>query len=433
MRMVDLIEKKRDGGILSKEEIDFIIENYTTGVLPDYQMSALAMAIFYKGMTDEEATNLALAMLRSGDEMDLSSISGIKVDKHSTGGVGDKTSLVLAPIVAALGINFAKMSGRGLGHTGGTIDKLESIPNFNVAIPTEQFIEQVKRCHLALVGQTGNLTPADKKLYALRDVTATVDSLPLIAASIMSKKLASGANVICLDVKVGAGAFMKTIEDAEKLAELMVQIGTKTGRKMTAILTDMDEPLGCTVGNSLEVKEAIETLRGNGPKDLEELCVEISGYLIMDAGYAKTLEEGRVLAYEQIRNGKALEKLVEMVREQGGDAEYILDPSRFAVAKEMIPVYAKTSGYVHYINASEIGIASMTLGGGRETMKDTIDMAVGIVLEKKIGDQVKEGDVLAYVHSNGKRTEEAVQKVFHAYQITQEERKKEIILQVIRP
>lgn len=433
MRMVDLIEKKRDGGVLSKEEIDFIIENYTTGVLPDYQMSALAMAIFYKGMTDEEATNLALAMLRSGDEMDLSSIPGIKVDKHSTGGVGDKTSLVLAPIVAALGINFAKMSGRGLGHTGGTIDKLESIPNFNVAIPTEQFIEQVKRCHLALVGQTGNLTPADKKLYALRDVTATVDSLPLIAASIMSKKLASGANVICLDVKVGAGAFMKTMGDAEKLAELMVQIGTKTGRKMTAILTDMDEPLGRTVGNALEVKEAIETLRGNGPKDLEDLCIEISGYLIMDAGYAKTLEEGRARAYEQIRNGKALEKLVEMVREQGGNAEYILDPSRFAVAKEIIPVHAKKAGYVHYINASEIGIASMTLGGGRETMQDTIDMAVGVVLEKKIGDQVKVGDVLAYIHSNGKRTEEAVQKVFDAYEITQEERKKEIILQVIRP
>ena len=291
MRMVDLIEKKRDGYELSKEEINFMIENYTKGIIPDYQMSAMTMAIFFRGMNDIESTNLAIAMLNSGDQMDLSEIEGVKVDKHSTGGVGDKTSLVLAPMVASLGINFAKMSGRGLGHTGGTLDKLESIPGFNINVSDEDFLNQVKKIGLAIVGQTGNLTPADKKLYALRDVTATVNAIPLIASSIMSKKLASGANAICLDVKVGSGAFMKNVDDATKLAELMVKIGSNAGRKVTAILTDMDEPLGKAVGNQLEVIEAINTLKGNGPKDLTDLCLEIGAYLVMDANKANSFED----------------------------------------------------------------------------------------------------------------------------------------------
>lgn len=432
MRMVDLIEKKRDGFELSKEEIDFIIEGYTKGDIPDYQMAAFAMSVFFKGMNDIESTNLAIAMLNSGDAMDLSMIDGVKVDKHSTGGVGDKVSLVLAPMVASLGIKFAKMSGRGLGHTGGTLDKLESIPGYNIYLTYEEFVKQVNKIGLAIVGQTGNLTPADKKLYALRDVTATVNSIPLIASSIMSKKLASGSNAICLDVKVGSGAFMKDIESASKLAELMVQIGKNAGRSMTAILTDMDEPLGFAIGNQLEVIEAINTLKGNGPKDLTDICLEIGSYLVVDAKVANTFEEAKELLKAQIVNGEALKKLAELAEAQGGDGSFVLNPTKFESAKEIIPVIAKEAGYITYINALEIGVSSMLLGGGRETMNDIIDPAVGIVLNKKIEDYVQPGDVLAYVHTNGKNTETVLNRVYNAFEFGTDLHKKELILKVIR-
>ena len=432
MRMVDLIEKKRDGLELSKEEIDFIIEGYTAGSIPDYQMSAFAMAVYFSGMNDIESTNLAIAMLNSGDAMDLSMIDGVKVDKHSTGGVGDKVSLVLAPMVASLGVKFAKMSGRGLGHTGGTLDKLESIPNFNIFLSYDEFVAQVNKIGLAIVGQTGNLTPADKKLYALRDVTATVNSIPLIASSIMSKKLASGSNAIGLDVKVGSGAFMKDIESATKLARLMVEIGKNAGRSMTAILTDMDEPLGCAVGNNLEVIEAINTLKGNGPKDLTDICLEIGSYLVLDAKVANNLEEAKNMLKQQISNGEALNKLVELVKEQNGDYTYVLDTDKFPKAKEIVPVVAKKSGYVTYINALEIGLGSMLLGGGRETMADIIDPSVGIILNKKIDQFVNEGEVLAYVYSNGKNTNTVVEKVLNAFEIGNELHNKQLILKVIR-
>ena len=432
MRMVDLIEKKRDGFELSKEEIDFIIEGYTKGDIPDYQMAAFAMSVFFKGMNDIESTNLAIAMLNSGDAMDLSMIDGVKVDKHSTGGVGDKVSLVLVPMVASLGIKFAKMSGRGLGHTGGTLDKLESIPGYNIYLTYEEFVKQVNKIGLAIVGQTGNLTPADKKLYALRDVTATVNSIPLIASSIMSKKLASGSNAICLDVKVGSGAFMKDIESASKLAELMVQIGKNAGRSMTAILTDMDEPLGFAIGNQLEVIEAINTLKGNGPKDLTDICLEIGSYLVVDAKVANTFEEAKELLKAQIANGEALKKLAELAEAQGGDGSYVLNPTKFESAKEIIPVIAKEAGYITYINALEIGVSSMLLGGGRETMNDIIDPAVGIVLNKKIEDYVQPGDVLAYVHTNGKNTETVLNRVYNAFEFGTDLHKKELILKVIR-
>ena len=432
MRMVDLIEKKRDGYQLTKEEIDFIIKGYTDGSIPDYQMSAFAMAVYFKGMNDQESTDLAIAMLNSGDSMDLSMIKGVKVDKHSTGGVGDKVSLVLAPMVASLGVKFAKMSGRGLGHTGGTLDKLESIPGFNISLSYEEFVNQVNKIGLAIVGQTGNLTPADKKLYALRDVTATVNSIPLIASSIMSKKLASGSNAICLDVKVGSGAFMKDIESATQLATLMVQIGKNAGRSMTAILTDMDEPLGCAIGNQLEVIEAINTLKGNGPKDLTDICLEIGAYLVLDAKVANSFEEAKNLLKGQISNGEAFSKLVELVEAQLGNSDFIKDTNNFPKAKEIIPVIANESGYVTYINALEIGISSMLLGGGRETMTDVIDPSVGIVLNKKIDDYVNAGEVLAYIHSNGKNTEVVKQRVLNAYQFGNEVHNKKLILKVIR-
>ena len=432
MRMVDLIEKKRDGHALTKEEIDFIISGYTDGSIPDYQMSSFAMAVYFSGMNDIESTNLALAMLESGDAMDLSMINGVKVDKHSTGGVGDKVSLVLAPMVASLGVKFAKMSGRGLGHTGGTLDKLESIPGFDISLTYEEFVKQVNKIGLAIVGQTGNLTPADKKLYALRDVTATVNSIPLIASSIMSKKLASGSNAICLDVKVGSGAFMKDIESASKLAELMVQIGKNAGRNMTAILTDMDEPLGCAIGNQLEVIEAINTLKGNGPKDLTDICLEIGSYLVLDAKVATTLEEAKELLKGQILNGEAFLKFVELVKAQSGDESFILDINKFKPANEIIPIISNESGYVKYINALEIGVGSMLLGGGRETIADEIDPSVGVVLVKKIDDYVNKGDVLAYIHSNGKNTELVKNKVLNAYELGNEIINKKLILKVIR-
>lgn len=432
MRMVDLIEKKRDGHSLSKEEINFIIEGYTNGTILDYQMSSLAMAIYFQGMNDEESTNLSLAMLNSGDVMDLSSIKGIKVDKHSTGGVGDKTSLVLGPLVASLGVKVAKMSGRGLGHTGGTLDKLESIKGFNINQNMDSFKEIVNKTGIAIVGQTGNLCPADKKLYALRDVTGTVPSIPLIASSIMSKKLASGADAICLDVKVGSGAFMKTIEEGRKLANLMVNIGKNCGRKMTAILTDMDEPLGFAIGNSLEVIEAINTLKGHGPQDLTDLCVEIGSYLALDANVCQTREEACLKLRENLQNGKAFNKFMEMVIAQGGDVNYVMNINNFAKASEVIPVCAQETGYIAYIDALSIGLAAMLLGAGRETKDDKIDMAVGIVLDKKIGDYVNKGDVVCYIHTNGLRTEEAISKVCDAFKYTKEKTEKKLILDVIR-
>jgi pyrimidine-nucleoside phosphorylase len=335
-------------------------------------------------------------------------------------------------MVASLGVKFAKMSGRGLGHTGGTLDKLESIPGFNISLSYDEFVKQVNEIGLAIVGQTGNLTPADKKLYALRDVTATVNSIPLIASSIMSKKLASGSNAICLDVKVGSGAFMKNIDEASKLAELMVQIGKNAGRSMTAILTDMDEPLGYAVGNQLEVIEAINTLNGNGPKDLTDICLEIGSYLVKDAGVCDTLEEAKEILKEQIESKAALNKLYELVNAQSGDGSYILDQSKFTPAKEIIPVLSDKEGYVTYINALEIGVSSMLLGGGRETMNDVIDPSVGIILEKKIEDFVSVGDVIAYVHSNGKNTDTVCKRVLEAYHFGCEKQHKELILKVIR-
>lgn len=432
MRAVDIIEKKRDGKELSKEEIDFLIKGYTKGDIPDYQMSAFTMAIYFQGMTDIEATNLALAMLHSGDELDLSQISGIKVDKHSTGGVGDKTTLVLAPLVASLGINFAKMSGRGLGHTGGTLDKLESIPGFNIYLSEEQFVKQVQREHISIIGQTANLTPADKKLYSLRDVTGTVSSIPLIASSIMSKKLASGANAICLDVKVGSGAFMKDIQSAEKLARLMVEIGRQCGRHMTAVLTNMDEPLGFAIGNNLEVIEAIHTLMGKGPSDLLDLCLEIGSYLVIDSGVVTTKEEAKKLLKEQIANGNALNKLAALVRTQGGDSAYILNPDLFPKAKVIEPVYATASGYVSKIDALAIGHAAMLVGAGREKITDDVDHCVGVVLCKKVMDKVNAGDVLAYVHSNGKNTKNAILEVAEAFRYSDELVDSKLILEIIR-
>ncbi len=432
MLMTDIIEKKRDGYTLTREEIDFFIKGYTEGTIPDYQASALCMAIYLKGMTDEEATNLAISMRDSGDKMDLSVLSGKKVDKHSTGGVGDKTSLVLAPLVASFGLKFAKMSGRGLGHTGGTLDKLESIKGFNIAVKPEDFIKQVEKVGMAIVGQTGNLTPADKKLYALRDVTATVSSIPLIASSIMSKKLAAGADIIVLDVKVGAGAFMKNLDDARHLANLMVSIGTNCGKNVTAVLTNMEEPLGYAVGNALEVIEAINTLKGNGPKDLLDLCLEIGSYQLTDANVFATRDEAKQAMLLNIKNGKALEKFMEFVSAQGGDASYALDTNKFAQAKEIVEVKSKLSGYVSHIDALAIGHAAMLLGAGRETMADTIDPAVGIVLNKKVGDSVKKDEVLCSIYTNGKNTSEAVSRAFDAFKIENTKVDAKLILDVVR-
>ena len=432
MRIIDIIEKKRDGYKLTKEEIEFFIEGYTNGDIPDYQVSPLLMAIYLNGMDDEESTNLAIAMLNSGDQIDLSMIDGVKVDKHSTGGVGDKTSLVLAPLVASFGVNFAKMSGRGLGHTGGTLDKLESIEGFNIYVEPSDFIKQVQKINLALVGQTGNLTPADKKLYALRDVTATVSSIPLIASSIMSKKLASGANAICLDVKVGAGAFMKNLSEAQKLAKLMVQIGNNCGRKMTAVLTNMEEPLGLSVGNALEVKEAINTLRGNGPKDLTDLCLEIGSYLLIDAKVFDNMDDAKAALIENINNGKAIAKLRELVVEQNGNGNFIDDISLFDSANEVLELKSEVDGYVSRIDALAIGHAAMLLGAGREKLEDKIDMAVGIVLNKKVGDYVKKDDVLAYIHTNGRNTETVLKMVNEAYNFSTEKVDTKLILDVVR-
>lgn len=418
MRMYDIIQHKRDNKELSCEEIQFFVEKYTAGNIPDYQAAALAMAIFFNGMTPEETAELTLAMAHSGDVMDLSPIKGIKVDKHSTGGVGDKTSLVLGPMVAALGVPVAKMSGRGLGHTGGTIDKLESFPGFQTGIPEQEFFDNVNRIGIAIAGQTGNLAPADKKLYALRDVTATVESIPLIASSIMSKKIAAGADVIVLDVKVGSGAFMKDEESAVKLADTMVRIGDAVGKKTMAVVSDMDEPLGFAVGNALEVKEAIDTLAGNGPQDLYELCLELGSHMVAGAGKAQNCAEAKEMLAGTIKDGSALKKLAELVEAQGGNPEAVYDTGLLPKASIEYEYRADTEGYVSRIVCDIVGTSAMVLGGGRENKDSVIDLSVGIVLEAKKGAYVHKGDVLARFYANDEnKLSDAVKRFADAYVI----------------
>jgi len=418
MRMVDLIEKKRDGHELSTDEIKFIITGYTEGTIPDYQVSALTMAIYFKGMTEKERADLTMAMVESGDQIDLSQIEGVKVDKHSTGGVGDTTTLVLGPLVAALGVPIAKMSGRGLGHTGGTIDKLEAIDGFHVEIENKEFIELVNKNKIAVIGQSGNLTPADKKLYALRDVTATVESIPLIASSIMSKKIAAGADAIVLDVKTGAGAFMKTLDDSRELARAMVRIGNNIGRRTMAVISDMSQPLGYAIGNALEVKEAIDTLSGEGPKDLTELCLTLGSHMVYLAGKANSLIEARTLLQNAINDGSALEKLKVFLSSQGGDASIVDDPAKLPQAKYLYELEAMESGYVAEIIADEVGTAAMLLGAGRATKESVIDLAVGLVLRKKIGDQVIKGESLVTIYSNFENVDEVKEKLYKNIKIS---------------
>lgn len=420
MRMVDLIEKKRDGQELSTAEINFIISGYTDGSIPDYQMSALTMAIVFRGMTERERADLTMAMVRSGEQIDLSQIEGIKVDKHSTGGVGDTTTLVLGPLVAAVGVPIAKMSGRGLGHTGGTIDKLESVTGFHVEIDNAEFIKLVNKNKIAVIGQSGNLTPADKKLYALRDVTATVESIPLIASSIMSKKIAAGADAIVLDVKTGAGAFMKTLKDSRELAHAMVRIGNAVGRKTMAVISDMSQPLGYAVGNALEVKEAIDTLKGEGPADLTELCLTLGSHMVYLAKKAASLAEARQALEKAINDGSALEKLKVFLSSQGGDATVVDHPEKLPQAKYTFELEAKANGYVADIVADEVGTAAMLLGAGRATKDSVIDLAVGLVLRKKIGDQVKIGESLCTIYSNAENVNEVKQKLYENIKITPE-------------
>ncbi len=421
MRMYDIIMKKRNGGELTAEEIEFFISGYTKGEIPDYQVSALMMAIYFQKMTEGETHALTAAMAESGDMLELSEIQGVTVDKHSTGGVGDKTSLALTPMVAACGIPVAKMSGRGLGHTGGTIDKLESFSGFSTALTREQFIENVNRIGIAIMGQTAELAPADKKLYALRDVTATVDNMSLIASSIMSKKLAAGADAIVLDVKTGSGAFMKEEADAHALAEEMVKIGRNAGRTTIAVISDMDQPLGRTVGNALEVKEAIDTLNGKGPEDFVELCLTLGSQMLLAGSKADNAEEARAMLCKVIEDGSALKKLAEFVEAQGGDANQVYHPELLPKANMVIPVPAPVSGYVSRIVCDEVGICSLILGGGRETKESEIDLSVGIVLQKKVGDFVEAGESLAEIHANDeKKADAAVARFLAACSITGE-------------
>ncbi|MGG3521550.1 pyrimidine-nucleoside phosphorylase [Bacillus pseudomycoides] len=419
MRMVDIIAKKRDGKELTTEEIQFFIKGYTDGSIPDYQVSALAMAIFFKDMSDRERADLTMAMVHSGETIDLSEIEGVKVDKHSTGGVGDTTTLVLGPLVAALDVPVAKMSGRGLGHTGGTIDKLEAVEGFHVEITKEQFIELVNRDKVAIIGQTGNLTPADKKIYALRDVTGTVNSIPLIASSIMSKKIAAGADAIVLDVKTGAGAFMKTEEDAKELAHAMVRIGNNVGRQTMAVISDMSQPLGFAIGNALEVQEAIDTLKGEGPEDLTELVLVLGSQMVVLGKKANTLEEAREMLKEVMKNGKAIEKFKEFLSNQGGDSSIVDHPEKLPKAKYVIDVPAKTSGVVSNIVADEIGIAAMLLGAGRATKEDEIDLAVGLMLRKKVGEAVKEGEPLVTIYANRENVEDVKAKIYENISVSE--------------
>ncbi len=415
MYMTEIIAKKVAGQTLTQQEIHFFIQGYTQGTIPDYQIASLLMAIKLIGMNAQETADLTYAMMHSGEVMDLSSIQGMKADKHSTGGVGDKTTLALAPLVAAAGLKIAKMSGRGLGHTGGTLDKLEAIPGMSIDRSQKQFIEQVNRIGLSIIGQTGELVPADKKLYALRDVTGTVQSIPLIASSIMSKKLASGADTILLDVKFGSGAFMKTFNDAKDLAKAMVRIGKAMKKDTRAILTGMDQPLGFAIGNILEVKEAIETLQGRGPTDFTELCLHAGALMLMQAERVKTLIEGKRLLKNFLVNGQAFEKFKAFVAAQGGDLRYIDDPTKFAQSSTILEVQSQEEGYVASLNALQLGEIAMKLGAGRATKEDTIDYTAGIILKKKIGDAVKVGDVLAVMHTNKKDYAEWVDQLRQSY------------------
>lgn len=417
-----------------EEEIRFMIEGYTKGEIPDYQMAAMMMAIYFVGMNEEETLYLTMEMARSGEQLDLSAIQGVKVDKHSTGGVGDKTSLVLTPMVAACGVKIAKMSGRGLGHTGGTIDKLESFAGFSTEISTETFRRNVNEIGIAIMGQTKDLAPADKLLYALRDVTATVDNMSLIASSIMSKKLAAGADAIVLDVKTGSGAFMKKEEDAFALAEEMVSIGKNAGRSMMAVISDMDQPLGKAVGNALEVKEAIATLKGEGPEDFTELCMTLGSCMLLAGGAAKEEEEARKMLLQVIKDGSALEKLASFVEAQGGDKQMVYHPELLPQAAIVAPVLSPKEGYVRKIICDEVGICSLLLGGGRETKESRIDLSVGIVLQKKVGDAVREGEVLAYIHANEEDKRKACQeRLLKAYEIGNEKKEEgPVILGILK-
>lgn len=429
MRMIDIIEKKRDNHSLTKAEIDFFVSGYTNDTIPDYQISSLMMAIYFNGMNDQEATDFTEAVLNSGSIIDLSGIEGIKVDKHSTGGVGDKTTLVLGPLVAACGAKFAKLSGRGLGHTGGTLDKLESIKGFNIALSNARFLKQVNELGIAVAGQTESLAPADKKLYALRDVTATVPSIPLIAASIMSKKLASGADVIVLDVKIGEGAFMKTLDDARELSRIMVKIGENFGKKVIAFITDMAEPLGYAVGNKLEVIEAMRTLQGNGPADLQTLCTEIGAYLVHGAGITEDVKSAREMIEEKITSLEASDKFKTLIETQDG---VYPDLNDYIHAKHIIAVKSEKSGYVKNLNALDIGMSAMRLGAGRETKDDTIDADVGIVLNKKVGDKVDAGEDLAYIYNNKEDITDEIKTILNAFEISESvQEKKTLIYEII--
>ena len=418
MRVVDIINKKKYGNSLTKEEIDFIIQGYTKGEIPDYQMSALCMAIYFQGMDKEEIANLTHAMVKSGDEVDLSKIKGIKVDKHSTGGVGDKISLIVIPLVASVGIPVAKMSGRGLGHTGGTVDKLESISGFKIELTSEQFIQNVNRYKMAIVGQSGNLTPADKKIYALRDVTATIDSIPLIASSIMSKKIASGADAIVLDVKVGSGAFMKSLEDARELARTMVEIGKSLNRQTVAVITNMDQPLGHEIGNANEVAEAIAVLSGGGDADERHVALTIAAHMCVLGQAFNTFEDAYEHLKHVIESGEALQQLKTFIKIQGGDEHVVEHPEKLPTAKNHFEVKSDLEGYITALDAEKIGISAMMLGAGRKTKEDHIDFAAGITLKKKIGDYVNMGDVLCIMHSNIEEVFEAEKQVRSAYEFS---------------
>ena len=420
MRMYDLIMKKRNGGNLSREEIEYMITEYTADRIPDYQMSAMMMAIYFQGMSAEETVALTMAMAHSGDMMDLSAISGIKVDKHSTGGVGDKTSIALTPMVAACGVKIAKMSGRGLGHTGGTIDKLESFAGFTTGISAEHFVNQVNEIGVSIMGQTADIAPADKKLYALRDVTATVDNMSLIASSIMSKKLASGADAIVLDVKTGSGAFMKKEQDSFALAKEMVTLGNMAGRKTIAVVSDMDQPLGRAVGNALEVEEAIATLRGEGPEDFAKVCMTLGSYMLIAGGVAPDEENARQRLKTVIEDGSALKKLAEFVQAQGGDPQAVYDTALLPKASIVEEIRSNNDGYVSKIDCDEIGICSLLLGGGRETKDSVIDLSVGLILHKKVGDTVAAGDVLATIYANDRdKLNAAKERFLKAYHFSE--------------
>ena len=433
MRMIDIIEKKRDGRALTREEIQYFVKGYVVGTIPDYQVSALLMAVYFNGMTKEETAALTMAMVESGEQIDLSAIQGIKVDKHSTGGVGDTVTLIIGPLVASCDVPVAKMSGRGLGHTGGTIDKLESIPGFNVEITTDEFIRLVNQNKIAVVGQTGNLTPADKKLYTLRDVTGTVESVPLIASSIMSKKIAAGADCIVLDVKAGDGAFMKTVDDAKKLARAMVDIGSEVGRKTIAIISNMNQPLGYAIGNALEVEEAIATLKGEGPEDLTELSLTIASYMVRLAGKADTIEEAREMLEAALRSGKALEKMRTFIVAQGGDGSVIEETDKLPRARYQIEFRAEKEGWIKCLHAENFGHAAGLLGAGRTTKESEINLAVGLVLHKKVGDFVQKGEPLVTIHTDEENIAEVEQILAESIEISPEKVEKEpLIFDVIQ-